>query len=95
MEWGKDSALALYKVLQSGQFDVQTLLTSISEPYQRISMHGLPVDLLDRQVDAHAVPLRVLILRFVLAKRQPTAATSPEASPTWASPSKNVSLQLV
>ena len=53
---GKDSALALYKMLQSGQFDVQTLLTSISEPYQRVSMHGVRVDLLDRQATSIGLP---------------------------------------
>ena len=30
---GKDSALALYKVRQAGQLDIQTLLTTVSTPY--------------------------------------------------------------
>ncbi|GAC1371428.1 MAG: diphthine--ammonia ligase [Hymenobacter sp.] len=59
---GKDSALALHKVLQGGAYDIQTLLTSISEPYQRISMHGVRVDLLDRQVASIGLPCRKLQL---------------------------------
>ncbi|OGX88196.1 Dph6-related ATP pyrophosphatase [Hymenobacter glacialis] len=59
---GKDSALALYKVRQAGQYEVQTLLTSISEPYQRISMHGVRVALLDQQVASIGLPCHLLVL---------------------------------
>ena len=59
---GKDSALALYKVLQDGRYNVQTLLTSISEPYQRISMHGVRTALLDQQAAALGLPCRKLYL---------------------------------
>jgi uncharacterized protein (TIGR00290 family) len=59
---GKDSALALYKVLQSGQYHIQTLLTTVSEPYQRISMHGVRVELLDRQAASLGLPCCKLFL---------------------------------
>ena len=59
---GKDSALALYKVLQSGQYDVQELLTTVSEPYQRISMHGVRVALLEQQAASLGLPCRKLVL---------------------------------
>jgi uncharacterized protein (TIGR00290 family) len=59
---GKDSALALYQALQSGQYDIQTLLTTISEPHQRIAMHGVRVDLLDRQTASLGLPCRKLYL---------------------------------
>ena len=59
---GKDSALALYKVRQSGQYDVQTLLTTVSEPHQRISMHGVRVALLDRQAASIGLPCHKLFL---------------------------------
>lgn len=48
---GKDSALALYYVRQSGQYDVQTLLTTVSAAHRRISMHGVRVELLEQQAD--------------------------------------------
>ncbi|MBF9224044.1 adenine nucleotide alpha hydrolase [Hymenobacter ruricola] len=59
---GKDSALALYKVLQGKEYGIQTLLTTVSEPYQRISMHGVRVALLDRQVASLGLPCRKLFL---------------------------------
>lgn len=54
---GKDSALCLYKLLQTGEYDIQYLLTSISEPYQRISMHGVRVELLEQQAERIRIPL--------------------------------------
>ena len=59
---GKDSALALHKALESGQYTIQTLLTTLSEPYQRISMHGVRAELLDRQTAALGLPCRKLFL---------------------------------
>ena len=59
---GKDSALALYKVRQHGQYHIQTLLTTVSEPYQRISMHGVRTALLDQQATALGLPCRKLFL---------------------------------
>jgi len=59
---GKDSALALYKVQQSGQYDVQTLLTTVSEPHRRISMHGVRVALLEQQAASLGLPCHQLLL---------------------------------
>lgn len=54
---GKDSALALYKTLKDDQFEVTTLLTSINEEFQRISMHGVHVSLLEKQAESLGFPL--------------------------------------
>lgn len=54
---GKDSALALYKVLQEDQFEITSLLTSINKEFQRISMHGVPVSLLEKQAESLGLPL--------------------------------------
>ena len=54
---GKDSALALYKILNEDKFDVACLLTSINEEYQRISMHGVHVSLLEQQASSIGLPL--------------------------------------
>jgi uncharacterized protein (TIGR00290 family) len=59
---GKDSALALYKVQQAAQYEVLTLLTSVSEPYQRISMHGVRESLLDQQVASIGLPCHKLFM---------------------------------
>jgi len=54
---GKDSALALYKTLQEQQFEVTSLLTSINKEFQRISMHGVHVSLLEKQAESLGFPL--------------------------------------
>lgn len=54
---GKDSALALYHVLQENRIEVTTLLTSINEEFQRISMHGVHVSLLEKQAESLGLPL--------------------------------------
>jgi len=54
---GKDSALALYKILQEEKFEITSLLTSISEEFQRISMHGVSVALLEKQAASLGFPL--------------------------------------
>jgi len=46
---GKDSALALYEVQQNRQYTVAALITTVTEDYQRISMHGVREILLDKQ----------------------------------------------
>src|SRR5437762_1634404 len=38
---GKDSAMALYSLLQQKTFQVAALLTTVTETYHRIAMHGV------------------------------------------------------
>lgn len=37
---GKDSTLALYELMKTGNYEI-TLLTTVTDEYGRISMHGL------------------------------------------------------
>ncbi|MGL5113534.1 MAG: diphthine--ammonia ligase [Flavobacterium sp.] len=57
---GKDSALALYKTLQNPTFEIECLLTSINQKHQRVSMHGLRVELLHRQAESIGLPLEIV-----------------------------------
>lgn len=59
---GKDSSLCLYKVLQAGEFNVSHLLTSVNNHYQRISMHGVRVELLEQQAASLNIPLTKILL---------------------------------
>jgi len=54
---GKDSALALYKILMEDRFEITSLLTSINKEFQRISMHGVHVSLLEKQAESLGFPL--------------------------------------
>ncbi|WP_173966072.1 Dph6-related ATP pyrophosphatase [Flavobacterium collinsii] len=57
---GKDSALALYKILKNPDFTIECLLTSVNQKYQRISMHGVRVELLEAQAKSLGLPLKVM-----------------------------------
>jgi uncharacterized protein (TIGR00290 family) len=49
---GKDSAWALHEVRRSGDYDVVGALTTVSETFSRVSMHGVRNELLAAQLDA-------------------------------------------
>lgn len=55
---GKDSTLALYRILQSGQFDIRYLLTTLNAEADRISMHGVRSELLEAQAEALGIPAK-------------------------------------
>ena len=54
---GKDSALALNRILHDDRYEVVSLLTTCNEYFQRVSMHGVRVELLDLQAAAIGLPL--------------------------------------
>jgi uncharacterized protein (TIGR00290 family) len=54
---GKDSALCLYKLLAEKKYELLCLLTSVSRQYQRITMHGVRVELLEKQAESIGLPL--------------------------------------
>lgn len=58
---GKDSAFALHVARQSG-IEIAGVLTTISETYDRVAMHGVRHVLLDRQITALNLPaIKILI----------------------------------
>lgn len=59
MSWsgGKDSALALWKLRNDPHYKVVALLTTLSETYRRIVMHGVREDILDAQAEQIGLPL--------------------------------------
>ena len=54
---GKDSAMALHELQSSGAYEVLALLTTVTEQYDRVSMHGVRTALLERQADSLGLPL--------------------------------------
>jgi uncharacterized protein (TIGR00290 family) len=53
---GKDSAWALHEVRCAGDYDVVGALTTVTETFQRVSMHGVRENILRAQHDAIALP---------------------------------------
>jgi uncharacterized protein (TIGR00290 family) len=59
---GKDSSLALYEIQKSNTHSVAALLTTITEDYDRISMHGVRRALLEQQAAALGLPLKKIFI---------------------------------
>ncbi len=59
---GKDSAWALYETRRRGLGDVVGLLTTVDEGTGRVSIHGVPREVLEAQAGALGLPLVVVTL---------------------------------
>ncbi len=54
---GKDSALALHELAKTENYEVMSLLTTVTQEYDRTSMHGLRRVLLERQAESLGLAL--------------------------------------
>jgi uncharacterized protein (TIGR00290 family) len=59
---GKDSALALYEIKLRKDVQIELLLTTVSEEYNRVSMHGIRRNLLIKQAKSINLPLNIIEL---------------------------------
>jgi uncharacterized protein (TIGR00290 family) len=59
---GKDSALALHELKKSADAEVTALLTTVTEGFDRISMHGVRRKLLTAQAEALRLPLEEICI---------------------------------
>ena len=61
---GKDSALALYETLRTNDVEVVGLLTTVSETFDRVAMHGVRRRILEAQAKAAGLPLIMVSIPF-------------------------------
>jgi uncharacterized protein (TIGR00290 family) len=59
---GKDSAMALHALRAAHGYRVTSLLTTVTEEYDRISMHGVRRVLLERQAESLGLPLHMVLI---------------------------------
>jgi uncharacterized protein (TIGR00290 family) len=59
---GKDSALALYELQHRADTEIAALWTTVTEEYNRISMHGVRRNLLKEQARALGYPLEEVLI---------------------------------
>ena len=59
---GKDSALALYELRASEDYEIAALLTTVTQDYDRVSMHGVRRVLLERQAQSLGLPLEMVFI---------------------------------
>jgi uncharacterized protein (TIGR00290 family) len=67
---GKDCALACYLIGDSGDYEIAALLTTITEAYDRVSMHGVRRILIEQQAESLGLALKTVFI--------PTESTNQE-----------------
>jgi len=59
---GKDSSLALYHIFKEREYEVSSLITTINQDQDRVSMHGIRSALLAQQAASIGLPLHKVML---------------------------------
>ncbi len=59
---GKDSALALHELAKTENYEVMSLLTTVTQEYDRTSMHGLRRVLLEQQAESLGLALEKVFI---------------------------------
>jgi uncharacterized protein (TIGR00290 family) len=61
---GKDSAFALHEIRRSGAYDVVGALTTVTETFARVSMHGVRQEILHAQLEAAGLPATIVSIPY-------------------------------
>ncbi len=61
---GKDSAWALHEARRTGDHEIVGGLTTVTETFGRVSMHGVREELLREQLDAAGLPAMIVHIPF-------------------------------
>ena len=59
---GKDSAFALYEIEKTQKYEITALMTTVTEEYDRISMHGVRRVLLEQQAKSLGFPVEKVFI---------------------------------
>ena len=59
---GKDSVMALHEIQKRGDYEIAALLTTITDGYRRVSMHGVREELLERQAESLGLCLHKILI---------------------------------
>jgi uncharacterized protein (TIGR00290 family) len=61
---GKDSAFALHEVRQAGELDVVGAVTTVTETFGRVSIHGVRQEILLAQLQAASLPPQIVPIPY-------------------------------
>src|SRR5436853_350751 len=85
---GKDSAWALHVLRQRSDLEIAGLMTTVNQLYQRIAIHAVRLELLQRQAEAVDLPLQIFCRLFpitsIRAESEENFIPSPSMDPCLA-----------
>jgi diphthamide synthase (EF-2-diphthine--ammonia ligase) len=61
---GKDSAFSLHEIRGAGDYDVVGALTTVTESFDRVSIHGVRQEILQAQLEAAGLPPRIVPIPY-------------------------------
>jgi uncharacterized protein (TIGR00290 family) len=66
MSWssGKDSAWALYQLQRNPEIDLVGLFCTVNKAFDRVAMHGVRVELLQKQAKSIGLPLEIIEIPY-------------------------------
>jgi uncharacterized protein (TIGR00290 family) len=67
---GKDSAMAFYKLRKNRNYQIAALLTTVTEDYDRISIHGVRRILLEQQAQSLGLPLEKVYISKISSNEE-------------------------
>ena len=67
---GKDSAWALHTLRQDPQIELAGLFCTVNQAFNRVAMHGVRVELLQRQADRLGLPLQIIYIPYPCSNEQ-------------------------
>ena len=71
---GKDSAWALHTLRRRSDLEIAGLVTTMNQVYQRVAIHAVRLELLQRQAEAVGLPLHIIDLPYPCSNSQYEAA---------------------
>ena len=67
---GKDSAWALHTLRQDPQIELAGLFCTVNQAFNRVAMHGVRSELLQRQADRLGLPLQIIDIPYPCSNEQ-------------------------
>jgi uncharacterized protein (TIGR00290 family) len=67
---GKDSAWSLHMLRQRSDLEIAGLFTTVNQLYQRVAIHAVRFELLQRQAEAAGLPLHIIELPYPCSNSQ-------------------------
>ncbi len=61
---GKDSAFSLHEIRRAGDYDVVGALTTVTETFERVSIHGVRQEVLRAQCEAAGLPQTIVPIPY-------------------------------